>query len=216
MRERVGVAPLLDIDGVTKGYVDQRNGVRYSPRIGDLATDPNLLSTGTGAALVSGKATFHRLALGVGTYDALFVHCTTAQSLGTITISAGIYPDDGSGAWPDTSANPITSCTFPANSMTTGMKQGTLTAPLVVTRPTTYWVAVLYVAASAPTTAPVLTSVANNLQTYSRPATLVLGTVGRGYYRTGLTALPNTASTTANLLLSSLADITVVAARRSA
>ena len=214
MREQVGVAPVLAVDAATKGYVDGMPALFSTPPIGWIAVDSTCSTFGTTPALTSGKQTFHRLLLGPGTYDALYVSVSTAQSGGTVTLTGALYNDDGSDTWPDTSTGPIVSGAFPALT-STGMKLLTLSSPLVLTRPTLLWVSVLYVDTTAPSTAPLLASLAGNLNSYAR--SVANGFAGvRGYFRSGLSAPANTASTTANLSVSGSTDIVAVAIRRSA
>lgn len=201
---------------VSKAYVDALSYLdAYTPQVGWLATDSGLLSAQAGIALVSGKATFHRLFLMPGTYDSVWVNCSTAQSGGTVTLQSGLYPDDGTGSWPDTTATPLASGSF-TTPVTTGMKQANLATPLVLSKPTLLWSCVLYIATVAPTTPPVLSASGNNLQNYGRPSNIGLTTPIRGYLRTGLAALPTTACTTANTSASGSADVTTTAIRRSA
>lgn len=216
MREQVGLPPADPRDVVTKGYVDQASLLAAVPQVGWYATDSTVLQFGTGSALVSGKQTYHRLFLGPATYDALAVNVLTAQTAnGAVTLTGSLYPDDGTDGWPDTSTNPLQSAQFAALT-STGYKLAVLPAPLVVTRPIIYWVGVLWLVTTAPGTAPVLNSIANNIQSLGRPSAIGLGTPIRGYTRTGLTAPANTALTPANVTVSGGTDITGVAIRRSA
>lgn len=220
----VGAAPAGSDEVATRGYVDAYGSLEaIVPPAGWLVTDKTMMTAAAGLALTSGRGNFHRLYLMPGTYDSLWVTCSTAQggtTVGQVSLLLGLYPDDGSGTWPDTTNQPIASATISSGSggplTSTGMKQATFASPLVITKPTLLWVCSLYLVATAPTTPPVLVAISTNLQNLARPTTLVLNTATRGYFRSGLAALPSTASTPSNVSVSGSADITAVAIRRSA
>jgi hypothetical protein len=105
-----------------------------------------------GAALTSGRLTFHPFDVGPNAkvFTALGVGVTTAQSGGAVALTLAAYPDDGSGGQPLLTGGPAVS--GPVTGLTA---MGAAIAPVAWTaQPGRYWLAALYVATSAPTTAP--------------------------------------------------------------
>lgn len=189
--------------------------LRTLPPIGWITLDPSTLSTGAGTALVQNRVTFARFPLQAGTYDAMFYNVTTASSGGAgLAASLGLYADDGSGWWPNCGAGLLASATGLSLS-STGLKTGTLGSAVVLTRPAVLWGAFWYGYTSAPTTAPILTCINNNLQTWPRPTANGVNVI-RGWCLTGQSALPTVSPTTATMVLSGNNDIPALAIRRSA
>lgn len=191
MRKSLGAAESNVADSATKAYVDGYTAARsgYTPPSGSWQMPGNPLVTVDTGAMVSGSLFFMPYDIGPlpMTIDALGISVTTALVAGTTTTSVGLYKDDGSGGYPDTtSGGRIGSGTLTLTS--TGIKTVTVSATLA---PGRYWTGFLYVQTVAPTTAAVVSraSAAGNLWQLGSATSW---THARGLVLTSQTVLPTT------------------------
>jgi hypothetical protein len=125
------------------------------------------------------------------TMKGIGVNVTTAYVAGTavITVTLGLYKDDITGGKPDL-PQLLYSGTIDASA--TGIKLASFPSDLIL-NPGRYWLAFLYVASVAPTTAPSFTCVTAALP-LPLPGGTAPGTLARAYTFAG-TALPTTVQT---------------------
>lgn len=180
-------------------------------------TTPSLLiaSTNTGT-FTSGKIHFQPFWVGpqVWTTDSITFKTVGAQSGGTTSLNFGLYGDDGTG-WPD-GTNRLATAT--ATALTTAGLQTLTWSTAVALTPGLYWIADLYVASVAPTTAATPNTLINtsNGLAISNIST-GFGQNIRCYGWTGQTVLPTTALSSANLASSpGPTDVPLVYLHRSA
>lgn len=211
MIKTLGASPLLPVESAPKNYVD---GVKAAlPAVGEYSLTDGILAAAA-AAPTSGRMTFHPAWVAPGNYDALAVSVSTAISGGTGVVAAvGLYADD------TTSGQrilPKTDTAIQSGSVSLGtVGFGTYVFASPWSSPGGfYWLGFLYYAMVAPSTAPTLPCISNC--TYNIGQTSTLATRPRGWGRTGLTALPTTATTASNATRSVGSDIVCVALRRSA
>lgn len=163
------------------------------------------LSTGTPT---TGKCTFISIDVNNLSVNGIGAYCSTAAVGGTYTVTLAIYKDNGRGNGPDLASGAIASGTITPTS--TGNLWASITAQRLNGR---YWLAFLYYVTASPTTAPQFSTVANNLNNSPGAITgWTINNVVRGYYLTGLTALP----TSGTLSGSANADIVELVLRSAA
>lgn len=165
------------------------------------------------AAPTSGQAGFLPIDLPSGTYDSLALNTSVAEVGGSTTHTLALYRTDPLTGFPDTASGGLMFSGTVSLITSTGTK--TTTSVPTVLKAGRYWTCHLYVAATAPTTAASISCNGNNVE---RPPSSVWSTPSnyRGWARTGLTVLPTTAFTTANITASALANVAYIGVRRSA
>lgn len=171
----------------------------------------NTLSTGA-LAQTAGQAGFNWIDLPAGTYDQLAINVAVAQVAGTTTTYLGLYKTDPATGLPDTTPTGLVM----SGTVTTTATGTRTTASAPVALPAgRYWTCHLYVQTAAPTTQA---TVQSNNNSVGQPPNSAWRTPGnwRGWTRTAQTALPNTATTTANVGIPGTANVAFIAVRRSA
>jgi hypothetical protein len=171
------------------------------------------LNTGT---FTSGKIHFQPMWIGpqVWTTDSISFKVVGAQTGGTTSLVFGLYADDGTG-WPDGTKQLATAT---ATALTVAGLQTLTWSTAVAMTPGLYWIADLYVASVAPTTA----ATPNTLINASNGLAVTTISTGFGqnircYGWASQTALPTTALSSANVLSSSgPTDVPLVYLHRSA
>lgn len=176
----------------------------FTPPSGGWQQPANMMNSAA-VAVTSGTATFCALDVGPEeqSYTALGVAVTTAQVAGTTTTTLGAYRDDGSGGRPNLVGGPVVSAAVTLTA--TGNRPGAVTWN---PQPGRWWLAFLYVASVAPTTAPQVSGIANAAPVLWVPSAGAIGGSVRGLTATGLTVLPTT-----QVALTPATTITVVAAQ---
>lgn len=143
---------------------------------------------GTTGTITSGQVgfSFHDVGPNPLTVQAIGLNTTVAQAGGATTLTLGIYEDDGTGGSPLLSAAGLRFSGDGGLLTTAGLKSAAASLTL---QPGRYWLAALYRATTAPTTAPTFTTVSRSQNTWFANGTAI-GTLGRGLYVQGQTALP--------------------------
>lgn len=191
----------------------EQNGYPFAPLpVSGQVVKAEGITDNSGSALQSGRCTFYPQKVAAGTYDALVLNVTTAQVAGTVLAKAALYPDDGTGAMPNTSGGPAAVASFTVLT-STGVKVATF--PSAWNAPSgLYWMAFVYVATSAPTTTPAVNCILK--VSYSIPSTSGNFTAHiRAWQRTGLTDLPTDATSTANASGVGANDVPMLGLRRA-
>lgn len=150
---------------------------------------PSHLVSSSPAALTSGALFFMPFDVGPmpDAFSALGVGVTTAQVSGTTTTTLAVYPDDGTGGQPRTVGGPIVSGTVTLTA--TGNRSAAVAWNPDAGR---YWLAFLYVATAAPTTAPLVQAITNGTSLWQ---TTIGGNPTRGLSVAAQTAMPTGAVT---------------------
>ena len=145
---------------------------------------------GAGAAApTSGRVTFLPIDVNRLTANAIGFNQSVVAVGGSSLVTVGIYGDDGTGMRPNL-ADLRASGTLNPTTAGTGNKWVTIANTELHGR---VWLAFLYVASSAPSTAPQFLCVNNNVMGAIGPNSAVpIGTTLRGLALTGQTALPGT------------------------
>jgi len=182
----------------------------YPPASGWWAHADGILSLSV-AAMTANRMTLHPFPVPAGTYDAIGLKTDAAQTNdGTVACTLAVYGSDANG-------NPDTTSVIRSGSVTltaVGMRSAVFGTTWSVASPGRYWVGCLYVVTAAPTTAATVRLISNC--TYPIPVSdaTSIGSRPRGWQRTGITALPTDAFSTASWTTSTSSDVPTVGLRR--
>jgi hypothetical protein len=213
--------PVNTTDATTKAYVDANDVVWATPTppVSWYATAGGQQSNVSGSALTSGTVNFTPFMVGQGSWttDAIISRLVGAQSGGTVSLDVAIYANLA--GLPDTSGNPLARAASTAVTLTTANTNivQTLTSAFTLQANKTYWLASLYVASSAPTTAPTFIYVNNPSWGLAIPSSIGLGNMPRAYTWASRTVLPTGAALVAsNLSVATANTVPMLYLRRSA
>jgi hypothetical protein len=169
-------------------YGPQIQSMGFPAPSGKYQQPSNYLGTST-AGLISGTVSFVPLDAGPNfkSYDTLLCNNTVAQVAGTTVTTLALYADNGTGGLPNLVGGPLFSGTTTLTA--TGNHSVSLAMNNLRGR---YWMAFLYTASVAPTTAATMTVVGNASPALYLDSGVAIGTSGRALQATGQAAMPTT------------------------
>jgi hypothetical protein len=148
----------------------------------------NQMGGGSATAVTSGQLSFVPFDVGpvTKTYSNIGVGVGTAQVGGTTTTTVGVYPDDGTGAYPFTLRGPTFSGTLTLTA--TGNRTASLSS--LALAPGRYWLAFIYVASVAPSTVPTVNTLNNAVNMPISTGLTIGSATSRGWFVASQTVIP--------------------------